>query len=243
MLLSYIQRIDHHIHSFLPLQTCEPFRNKAPRAVINLWILLICPKSKTYFFIPKTNIPIYNWFPWNNYLPMHISLMYGKACWLPQIFWWTSAPGLGVWVSKDVECEFSHSGYSCSSGPFGWDSTLYIFMYLCFSIHSSQYISGDHLSPRSHVLGKAKTHEKGTVQARWVHTGPQALASPRPIMPFFREDTWLTHRFGNKQVQVQSSISQPERMNETMATIEIKVTRHFPNSLQMFRDCPFHIMH
>lgn len=61
-------------------------------------------------------------------------------------------------VAKDLEYEFFYIGYPCSSGPFGWESTLCIFICFCWSVQSCKWVIGDrcHQPPPPLSPGKAK---------------------------------------------------------------------------------------
>lgn len=148
---------------FLPPQTCKPFRKRALGALIHLWMLLIFRKSKT-FFITKTRILVYKWFPWHKYFPnthssdpWQILLAFSaglKSILLHsflflEIFLLTFMKDLGVWVSKELEYEFSYVGHDCSSGPFGWEGTLSIFIQLCLSVNSCKWVVWRPPSPKS----------------------------------------------------------------------------------------------
>jgi len=138
---------------------------------------------------------VHRWFLWQRYLPN----THESAPWqiLPafsaglksisphsflflEIFLLTFMKDLGVWVSKDLEYEFSCVGYRCSSGPFGWETTLCIFIHRCLLGNSCKWVIGDCYHQNPPCQGKVKMcMNKVTGQARWGHPDFQASASPR----------------------------------------------------------------
>lgn len=108
-------------------------------------------KKQNFFFITKTRISVHRWFLWQRYFPnthesdlwqILLAFSAGLKSISPhsflflEIFLLTFMKYLGVWVSEDLEYEFSYVGYSCSSGPFGWESTLCIFSHRCLLMNS-----------------------------------------------------------------------------------------------------------
>ena len=168
---------------------------RRPRTYSSADDIHLSKRQNFFFFITKTRISVHRWFLWQRYLPnthesapwqILLAFSAGLKSISPhsflflEIFLLTFMKDLGVWVSEDLEYEFSCVGYRCSSGPFGWETTLCIFIHRCLLGNSCKWVIGDCYHQNTPCQGKVKMcMNKVTGQARWVHPDFQASASPR----------------------------------------------------------------